>query len=87
MRVPRPPSHEARSSPQINEIYHSYYDIFVRHAFGNLRDVLREVSRSPLMADFLTFLKSKGRHYTDLAPDENFAVLPPRTPAVPPAFD
>ena len=30
-----------------NEIWHSYYDIFVRHAFGNLRDVIREVSYSP----------------------------------------
>ena len=45
----------------------------MRHAFGSLRDVLREVARSPLMADFLTFLKSKGRHWTGLAPDENFA--------------
>ena len=26
-----------------------------------------------MISDFLTFLKSKGRHYTDLAPDENFA--------------
>ena len=60
-------------SSQFNELYHAYYDIFVRHAFGSLRDVLREVAFSPLMARFLTFLRSRGRHYTGLAPDENFA--------------
>ena len=31
-----------------NEVWHTYYDIFVRHAFGNLRDILKEVSYSPI---------------------------------------
>ena len=35
------------------EIYHQYYDIFVRHAFGNLHSVLQEVSRSPLMGRYV----------------------------------
>ena len=31
------------------EKYLSYYDIFVRHANGNLRDIMREVSYHPAM--------------------------------------
>jgi uncharacterized protein (DUF1800 family) len=30
-----------------------YYDIFVRNAFGNYRDVLKQVAYSPLMAEML----------------------------------
>ena len=62
-----------------NEVWHNFYDIFVRHAFGNYRDVLREVSYSPLMADYLTFLGNKALSYqkevlgTEAFPDENFA--------------
>jgi len=37
-----------------------YYDIFVRNAFGNYRDILKEVSYSPLMAEMLTFVESKS---------------------------
>ena len=43
------------------EVWHTYYDIFTRHAYGNFRDVLREVSYSPMMATYLTFLKNKAR--------------------------
>lgn len=45
------------------EIYANYYDIFVRHAFGNYRDVLREVSYSPAMGIMLTFLESRSLYY------------------------
>ena len=31
------------------EVFLNYYDIFVRHAFGNYRDILKEISYSPLM--------------------------------------
>ena len=41
-----------------------YYDIFVRNAFGNYRDVLKEVSYNPLMAENLSFLGSKSSAYT-----------------------
>jgi len=61
------------------EVFMGYYDIFVRHAFGNYRDVLREISYSPLMAENLSFLQSKSAAYTweyqqkiSFA-DENFA--------------
>jgi hypothetical protein len=46
-----------------SEWFLSYYDIFVRNAFGNYRDVLREVSYNPLMAENLSFLKSKSSAY------------------------
>lgn len=45
------------------EAYAIYYDIFVRHAFGNFRDILSETSYSPLMAEHLSYLKSKSHAY------------------------
>ena len=38
------------------ESFLSYYDIVVRHAFGNYLDILREVTYHPLMAEMLTYL-------------------------------
>ena len=46
-----------------SEWFLSYYDIFVRNAFGNYRNVLREVGYNPLMAENLSFLKSKSSAY------------------------
>lgn len=43
-----------------NEIYLTYYDIFVRHAFGNYRTILKEVSYSPAMAEMLSYLNSES---------------------------
>ena len=57
----------------------SYYDVFVRHAFGNYRDVLREIGYTDLMANWLSFLDNKSVQYHINAdahiqyPDENFA--------------
>ena len=45
------------------QAWHAYYDIFVRHAFGSLRDVMREVAYSPMMGDYLTFLRSTAIAY------------------------
>ena len=44
----------------LSEAYLAYYDIFVRNAFRNYRDVLKEVSLSPMMAEMLSFLESKS---------------------------
>lgn len=51
----------------------------MRHAFGNYRDILKEVAYSPLMAEMLTFLQSESTNYiwetygrVQFA-DENFA--------------
>jgi len=56
-----------------NEAWHTYYDIFVRHAFGSLRDILTEVSYSPMMAVYLTYLGSKSFASSGSVPDENYA--------------
>lgn len=50
-----------------------YYDIFVRNAFGNFRDVLREVSYSGLMGEYLTFRANKAIAFAGTYPDENYA--------------
>jgi len=55
------------------EAWVTYYDAFVRHAFGNLRDVIREVSYSPMMGEMLTFVGSKSFAADGTYPDENFA--------------
>ena len=41
---------QIEESRNMNEPFTKYYDIFVRNAFGNYRDVLKEVSYSPMMA-------------------------------------
>ena len=46
-----------------SEMFLSYYDIFVRHSFGNYRDILKEISYNPLMAENLSFLGSKSSAY------------------------
>jgi hypothetical protein len=51
----------------------NYYDIFVRGAFGNYRDVLREVSYSPIMGQMLTFIQSSSFRFSNYFPDENYA--------------
>jgi cullin-associated NEDD8-dissociated protein 1 len=38
----------------------TFYDIFVRNAFGNYRDILREASYSPTMGLYLSFMGSKS---------------------------
>jgi uncharacterized protein (DUF1800 family) len=38
----------------------TFYDIFVRNAFGSYRNVLKEVSYSPLMAEMLSYLNSQS---------------------------
>ena len=45
------------------EAFVNYYDIFVKHAFGNYRDILKEVSYSPMMAYFLSYYESKSTAY------------------------
>jgi uncharacterized protein (DUF1800 family) len=51
-----------------------YYDIFVRHAFGNYADVLREVTWHPVMGRYLSHLgNQRARPEISQFPDENFA--------------
>ena len=51
-----------------------YYDIFVRNAFGNYYDVLREVAFHPVMGRYLSHIgNQKARPEINQYPDENFA--------------
>ena len=67
------------SGQTLKETYMAYYDIFVRNAFGNYRDIIKEVAYHPRMGEMLTYINNKGSHYewhrkkTMLFPDENFA--------------
>ena len=62
-----------------SEAFLKYYDIFVRNAFGNYFDILKEVAYSPMMGEMLSFLNSRSRQdlYSSnsllVFPDENFA--------------
>jgi uncharacterized protein (DUF1800 family) len=52
----------------------AYYDLLVKNAFGNYRDILTDITMSPVMASYLTMINSRkadpirGNH-----PDENYA--------------
>ncbi|MEL6758324.1 MAG: DUF1800 domain-containing protein [Pseudomonadota bacterium] len=51
-----------------------YMDILQEGAFGNFRDLLEEVTYSPVMGEFLTYKGNrKANPVTGAAPDENFA--------------
>lgn len=60
-----------------------YQDILVRNALGNYRDLLRDVTYSPAMGIFLTYLRNQKTDWTIdrngqlspslISPDENYA--------------
>lgn len=56
------------TEPHVN-----FYDIMVRNAFGNYRDILAEASYSPLMAEHLSYLKSKSHPYVYWTEDKKIA--------------
>jgi len=56
-----------------HETWHAFYDIFVRHAFGRFRDLVREVSYAPQMGAYLTYRRSRSFAADASNPDENFA--------------
>ncbi len=52
----------------------SYYDILVRNAFGNYRDLLEEVTLHPSMGQYLSMYKNRKSNQTGtIRPDENYA--------------
>ena len=61
------------------ESHTAFFDLFVRHAFGNFRDLLRSIAYSPWMAEMLSFENNKSTDYVYRSegvwtwPDENFA--------------
>jgi hypothetical protein len=48
----------------LTEAMTAYYDIFVRNAFGSYRQILKEVSYSPVMGEMLTYFGSRSTDYT-----------------------
>ncbi len=56
------------------ELSTSYYDILNEHAFGNYRDLLVAVSRSPSMGLYLSHMNNpKSDPENNIHPDENYA--------------
>jgi len=52
----------------------SYYDILVKNAFGNYRDILEEVTLHPAMGDFLSMTRNQKANAAEgVRPDENYA--------------
>ncbi len=63
---------DAANNDQLMRGY--YQDILIRNALGNYRDLLDEVTYSPAMAEWLTYLRNrKGDPNTGRMPDENYA--------------
>ena len=57
-----------------SERWLKYYDIFLRHAFGNFRDLLGEVTFSPHMGYYLSYTDNrKADPEQGIFPDENYA--------------
>ncbi len=51
-----------------------YYDILLRNAFGNYRDLLEEVTLSPMMGVYLSHINNqKADPEKNIFPDENYA--------------
>lgn len=51
-----------------------YQDILIDNAFGNFRELLEDVTYSPAMAEWLTYLRNKkADERTGRMPDENYA--------------
>lgn len=59
---------------QFSHTIAAYMDILTRGAFGNFRDLLEDVTYSPAMAVYLTYLRNeKADPITGRVPDENYA--------------
>lgn len=57
-----------------NEGVTAYYDLLVKHAFGNYRQLLEEVTLSPIMGTYLSMIRNqKPNVSTGRQPDENYA--------------
>jgi len=57
----------------LTEPWLNYYDIFLRNAFGSFYDILREVTYSPVMGGYLTYINNWAYDRTSRHPDENYA--------------
>ena len=65
-------AHDGLSSEQFG--LSGYYDILIRHAFGNYRDLLEEVTLNPVMGEYLSMKGNrKPEPLENIQPDENYA--------------
>ena len=64
---------EAGFDLERSEVFLNYYDIFVRNAFLNLRDILTEVVFSPLMGKYLEHTGTSSYSHNGFHPNEKFA--------------
>eukprot|EP00586_Coscinodiscus_wailesii_P011040 CAMPEP_0172493050 /NCGR_PEP_ID=MMETSP1066-20121228/24373_1 /TAXON_ID=671091 /ORGANISM="Coscinodiscus wailesii, Strain CCMP2513" /LENGTH=895 /DNA_ID=CAMNT_0013263005 /DNA_START=387 /DNA_END=3071 /DNA_ORIENTATION=+ len=61
------------------ELWLQYYDVFVRHAFGNYMNILKEISYTDIMSGWLTYYDNMSLQYNldqnkgEVYPDENYA--------------
>lgn len=52
----------------------NYQDILAKHAFGNYRDLLKEVTLNPMMGEYLSMVRNeKADAQRNIRPDENYA--------------
>lgn len=52
----------------------AYYDMLLEHSFGNYRDLLEDVTLSPMMGTYLSMMRNrKPDSLTGHEPDENYA--------------
>ena len=52
----------------------NYYDILLEHSFGNYRNLMQDVTLSPVMGEYLSMLKNeKPNVEKNIRPDENYA--------------
>ena len=65
------------SQSDLGDFGHSlaaYYDILIKHSFGNYKDLLMEVTMSPAMGYYLSHLNNpKANPDENVHPDENYA--------------
>ncbi len=51
----------------------AYYDLLLQHAFGNYRDLLEQVTLTPVMGHYLSMFRSTRDLVAGIEPDENYA--------------
>ena len=57
-----------------SEFAANYYDILVKGAFGNFRDLIENITLNPWMGNYLTYLRNqKADPVKGTSPDENYA--------------
>lgn len=52
----------------------NYYDILIKHSFGNYRDLIEEITLNPIMGEYLSMKGNrKPNPEKNIRPDENYA--------------